>query len=152
MPRRRKVNARPSTSKRAATARSITNGWVAASFHGVPWELTGSVGFENNTWELYNVDEDFSQAVDLAAKNPQKLEELKKVFAAEAEKFGVYPLDDRFVERGINPERPRWSRAERNSATRQAPSAFLKAVLRRSISAHTRSPRTSQFPGMAAKG
>ena len=79
---------------------------MAASFHGVPWELTGSVGFENNTWELYNVDEDFSQAVDLAAKNPQKLEELKKVFAVEAEKFGVYPLDDRFVERGINPERP----------------------------------------------
>jgi len=82
------------------------NGWVAASFHGVPWELTGSIGFENNTWELYNVDEDFSQAVDLAAKNPQKLEELKKVFAVEANKYGVYPLDDRFVERGINPERP----------------------------------------------
>lgn len=82
------------------------NGWVAASFHGVPWELTGSIGFENNTWELYNVDEDFSQAVDLAAKNPQKLEELKNVFAAEAKKFGAYPLDDRFVERGINPERP----------------------------------------------
>lgn len=82
------------------------DGWVAASFHGVPWELTGSVGFENNTWELYHVDEDFSQSVDLAAKNPQKLEKLKKVFAAEAEKFGVYPLDDRFVERGINPERP----------------------------------------------
>jgi len=71
-----------------------------------PVELTGSIGFENNTWELYNVDEDFSQAVDLAAKNPQKLEELRKVFAAEAEKYQVYPLDDRFVERGINPERP----------------------------------------------
>jgi arylsulfatase len=82
------------------------DGWVAASFHGVPWELTGSIGFENNTWELYNVDEDFSQAVDLATKHPQKLEELKKVFAAEAEKFGVYPLDDRFVERAVNPERP----------------------------------------------
>lgn len=82
------------------------DGWVAASFHGVPWELIGSIGFENNTWELYNVDQDFSQAVDLATKNPQKLEELKKVFAEEARKFGVYPLDDRFVERGVNPERP----------------------------------------------
>lgn len=82
------------------------DGWVAASFHGVPWELTGSIGFENNTWELYHVEDDFSQAVDLATKHPQKLEELKKVFAAEAEKFGVYPLDDRFVERAVNPERP----------------------------------------------
>ena len=82
------------------------DGWVAASFHGVPWELTGSIGFENNIWELYHIDEDFSQAVDLPPKNPQKLEELKKVFAAEAEKFQVYPLDDRFVERAVNPERP----------------------------------------------
>lgn len=87
--------------------RAIYNdGWVAASFHGVPWELSGSVGFKNNKWELYNIEEDFSQSVDLAAKYPEKLEELKKVFDQEAKKFNVYPLDDRFVERATNPNRP----------------------------------------------
>ena len=82
------------------------DGWVAASFHGVPWELTGSVGFEGNEWELYHITEDFSQAVNLAESHPKKLEELKAVFNKEAEKFQVYPLDDRFAERAFNPDRP----------------------------------------------
>ena len=82
------------------------DGWVAASFHGAPWVLTGSVGFKNNVWQLYNIDEDFSEAHDLAAENPEKLEELKAIFDEEARKFQVYPLDDRFSERATNPERP----------------------------------------------
>ena len=82
------------------------DGWVAASFHGAPWVLSGSVGFENETWELYNIEEDFSQAHDLAAENPEKLAELQALFDQEARKFDVYPLDDRFAERGVNPERP----------------------------------------------
>jgi arylsulfatase A-like enzyme len=47
---------------------------------------------ENDRWELYNLDEDFSQANDLAEKNPQKLNELKAVFHEEALKYNVYPL------------------------------------------------------------
>ncbi|NVK41930.1 MAG: arylsulfatase [Oceanospirillaceae bacterium] len=82
------------------------DGWVAASFHGAPWVLTGSVGFDNNTWELYNIDEDFSEAHDLAAENPEKLAELQALFDEEAKRFQVYPLDDRFAERATNPERP----------------------------------------------
>ncbi|MFV0290561.1 MAG: arylsulfatase [Mangrovibacterium sp.] len=82
------------------------DGWVAASFHGVPWALTGSFGFNDNKWELYNIDEDFSESTDLAAQYPEKLEELKKVFDVEAQKYNVYPLDDRFVERVTNPNRP----------------------------------------------
>lgn len=82
------------------------NGWIAASFHGVPWELTGSVGFDNNPWELYNIEEDFSEANDLSAENPEKLEELKAIFDQEAKKYDVYPLDDRFAERATNPNRP----------------------------------------------
>ncbi|WP_348797333.1 arylsulfatase [Flavobacterium adhaerens] len=82
------------------------NGWVAASFHGIPWQLSGSVGFKNNVWELYNIDDDFSESIDLAKKNPKKLDELKNVFDQEAKKYNVYPLDDRFVERAINPNRP----------------------------------------------
>jgi arylsulfatase len=82
------------------------DGWVAASFHGVPWALTGSLGFENNKWELYNIEKDFSQATDLATQQPEKLRDLQAVFDQEAKKFGVYPLDDRFAERGMIPDRP----------------------------------------------
>jgi len=93
--------------------RAIYNdGWVAASFHGVPWELSGSIGFENSTWELYNIEEDFSEAVDLAEKYPEKVAELEKIFDVEAKKYNVYPLDDRFVERAVNPERPSVTRGK----------------------------------------
>ena len=93
--------------------RAIYNdGWVAASFHGVPWELSGSIGFKNSTWELYNIDEDFSEAVDLSKKYPEKLKELKAIFDAEAKKYNVYPLDDRFAERAVNPERPSVTRGK----------------------------------------
>lgn len=87
--------------------RAIYNdGWVAASFHGVPWDLSGSAGFGNDKWELYNIEEDFSEAVDLSNKYPDKLNKLISIFDQEAEKYNVYPLDDRFVERASNPERP----------------------------------------------
>jgi arylsulfatase A-like enzyme len=86
------------------------DGWVAASFHGVPWELSGSIGFKDNKWELYNIDEDFSEDHDLAAENPDKLETLKKLFDEEANKYSVYPLDDRFAERAVNPERPSFTK------------------------------------------
>ena len=82
------------------------DGWVASAFHGVPWVLRGSVPFEQDKWELYNINEDFSQANDLASKHPEKLKELQAVFDQEAKKYDVYPLDDRFAERGTNPLRP----------------------------------------------
>ncbi len=55
--------------------------------------------FDEDRWELYNVVEDFSQARDLAAENPEKLRELQAVFDTEAIRNKVYPLDDRRVER-----------------------------------------------------
>lgn len=89
------------------------DGWVAAARHGLPWVLVGRKGdFENDQWELYNIDEDFSQANDLAAKEPKKLEELKKIFDQEAKKYNVYPLDDRFSERGADPLRPSFTRGK----------------------------------------
>jgi arylsulfatase len=68
--------------------------------------LTGSHDFDMDKWELYNVSMDFSEGNDLADKEPAKLKELQALFDAEARKYDVYPLDDRFVERGINPDRP----------------------------------------------
>jgi arylsulfatase len=76
------------------------DGWVAAARHSIPWVLVPKLPpFEEDRWELYHVDEDFSQAHDLAAENPAKLEELKRVFAEEAVRNHVFPLDDRRVER-----------------------------------------------------
>ncbi|WP_417700315.1 arylsulfatase [Pseudophaeobacter sp.] len=48
----------------------------------------------------------FHHVVDIAAENPEKLAELQAMFDEEAQKFQVYPLDDRFSDRARNPERP----------------------------------------------
>jgi arylsulfatase len=74
-------------------------GWFAGTIHKAPWEAKPRRPLEEDVWELYNVDEDFSQANDLAAKNPAKLEELKKLFMTEAVKYNVLPIDDRSIER-----------------------------------------------------
>ena len=50
-------------------------------------------------WELYNIDEDFSQANDVAQANPAKLRELQDLWWVEAAKYNVLPLDWRGVER-----------------------------------------------------
>ncbi|MDZ4799611.1 MAG: arylsulfatase [Bryobacteraceae bacterium] len=62
------------------------NGWKAAGIH------TPGSDFATDRWELYHVDEDFSESVDVAAKYPAKLEELKKLWWEEAEKNGALPL------------------------------------------------------------
>jgi arylsulfatase len=53
-------------------------------------------------WELYNVAEDFSQADNLAEKNPARLKELQELFMKEAARNNVLPIDDRRSER-FNP-------------------------------------------------
>ena len=77
-------------------------GWVAGTVHKAPWEAKPRVdSFDKDRWELYNVDEDFSQSTDLAAQHPDKLKELQTLFLKEAEKYQVLPLDDRSFERFI---------------------------------------------------
>lgn len=78
------------------------DGWVAATTPvAPPWASVVSYvdpidGFK---WELYNVAEDYSEANDLAAKNPEKLKELQRLFYIEAVKYNVLPLDNTKVER-----------------------------------------------------
>ena len=52
------------------------DGWVAATKHRTPWAAAPDGPLEQDTWELYNVAEDFSQANDLAASDP-KLQEMQ---------------------------------------------------------------------------
>ena len=66
--------------------------------------------------ELYNINEDFSQSNNLAAKNPEKLKELQDAFDAEAKKYNVYPLDPRFASRADPAIRPSLTRG-RNEFT-----------------------------------
>ena len=71
------------------------DGWWAGSRHLLPWDLAAHWQDrrpENNPWELYNLSEDYSQAHDLAAQNPEKLKELVQLFDSEARRNNVYPL------------------------------------------------------------
>jgi arylsulfatase len=75
-------------------------GWFARTIHKAPWEPKPRRALtDDSAWELFDVRSDFSLANDLAAQNPKKLAKLQKIFLQEAKKYGVLPLDDRFLER-----------------------------------------------------
>ena len=72
-------------------------GWIASCFHGrLPWIRLQGLEFDGDQeiWELYHVENDFSQNNDLAESEPEKLQDLQKLFDIEARKHGVYPLRD----------------------------------------------------------
>lgn len=75
------------------------NGWYARTIHRAPWEVSDLPPLEDDVWELYNSREDFSLVNNLASKYPEKLEEMKDLFMAEAEKYHVLPIDDRVIVR-----------------------------------------------------
>ena len=75
------------------------DGWVACTRHSIPWLMVPLPAVKDDVWELYKVDDDFSQAENLAAKNPAKLKELQAVFEKEAVRNHVFPIDDRRSER-----------------------------------------------------
>jgi arylsulfatase A-like enzyme len=79
-----------------------SDGWTAVTRHSIPWDISFvAPKFTEDTWELYNTNDDFSQSQDLAAKYPDKLKALQQLFLTEAEKYNVLPLDDRRVERFV---------------------------------------------------
>jgi arylsulfatase len=70
------------------------DGWMASSTSFVPWDPNRQEWDPDKAvWELYNIDEDFSQANDLAAKYPEKLRQLQDLWWVEAAKYNVLPLD-----------------------------------------------------------
>ena len=73
-------------------------GWTAVTRHSTPWMPTEMPAFDDDVWELYAPD-DWTQAHDLAAEQPEMLHELKRRFLIEAGKYNVLPLDDRRFER-----------------------------------------------------
>jgi arylsulfatase A-like enzyme len=82
------------------------DGWYACTTPPEPPWLLGTKPLppvNEYKWELYNIAEDYSQANDLAAKNPEKLKEMQALFLAEAEKYQVLPLDNSTFSRIITP-------------------------------------------------
>jgi arylsulfatase A-like enzyme len=90
------------------------DGWKIATFHGrKPWENKAAWGFDEDHWELYDLDEDPSEANDLMKGRDQanlddpmvkKLIELVGLWWAEAGRYQVLPLDDRFQIRALGRE------------------------------------------------
>jgi arylsulfatase len=71
------------------------NGWKAVSAH-IP-----NGNFDEDVWELYYTDEDFTETKNLADKYPEKLRKLIYLWWEEAQKYGVLPLDGRSIDKKI---------------------------------------------------
>ncbi len=84
-----------------------SDGWKADAQHTLPWRQDLAPGnWDKDKWELYNLDNDFSEANDLAAAMPDKLAEMKGKFDELAIRYNVYPLDDRGAARLAVPKPP----------------------------------------------
>ena len=83
-------------------SRSIyKDGWKAEVYHhpdfidsqnGVP--LAPSAGFDNESWELYDLKTDFNERINLASKYPEKLKDLQALFDQQAKSNHIYPFID----------------------------------------------------------
>jgi arylsulfatase len=79
-------------------------GWKAAAIHA---PLSSKGNFDKDKWELYHVDEDYSESTNLADKYPDKLKALIDAWFEEADKNFVLPLDDRSAMELLGIERPK---------------------------------------------
>lgn len=75
--------------------------WAGARLDKAPWDFSpetlqrfapGNYDPDQDVWELYYLPDDFSQARNLAAEQPEKLAELKELWWQEAERNRVLPL------------------------------------------------------------
>jgi arylsulfatase len=82
-------------------------GWIASTkVVRPPWVVAGPVNqnpFGNATWELYDLNKDWTQFENVAAKNPDKVKELREIFKKEAERYQVLPLDASVATRLVAP-------------------------------------------------
>ena len=75
-------------------------GWSAVTRHSTPWLPTEVLPpLDEDVWELYDGNKDWTQARDLAAEDPDRLSSLQRLWLIEAVKYNVLPIDDRRFER-----------------------------------------------------
>jgi arylsulfatase A-like enzyme len=97
-------SARPTQFYSMLGSRAIWHGgWKAVTTHPT---LSGWGNFGKDTWELYHTDVDRSELHDLAAQEPDRLQELINLWYAEAGANGAFPLDDRSVLELLTTPRP----------------------------------------------
>ena len=90
------------------------DGWYACTFGPRrPWaaDMSGLIGWDpdEDVWELYNLEEDYSQANDLADEMPKKLRELQDIFMVQAAKNNVLPIGGGLYTLAYHPEEVRAS-------------------------------------------
>jgi len=82
-------------------------GWMLSTqVNRAPWEAFGPANpdpLNNQVLELYNLDKDFSQSQNVAAKFPDKVKELKAKFIEEAKRYQVFPMDASVAARIVAP-------------------------------------------------
>lgn len=78
----------------------VSDGWKAVSRH-----FPGA-DYDDEPWELYHLDRDFSEARDVADEHPEVLRDLIRLWHVEAGRYDVFPLDDRSVELFSQPPPP----------------------------------------------
>lgn len=83
------------------------DGWLLSTkVNRAPWEAFGAANpdpLNNQVFQLYDLSKDFTQADDIAAKNPQKVAQMRQAFVAEAKKYQVLPLDASVAARIVAP-------------------------------------------------
>ena len=75
------------------------DGWFARTIHRPAWMLKPLRTLQEDQWELFNANEDFSLSNNVAEQNKEKLKAMQEMFMKEAEKYHVLPIDDRLLER-----------------------------------------------------
>jgi arylsulfatase A-like enzyme len=79
-------------------------GWFANTVHAAT--PSGWSHFDKDPWELYHIEADRSQCHDLAGKEPERLDEMKKLWFAEAGKYNGLPLADMNILETLMRSRP----------------------------------------------
>jgi arylsulfatase A-like enzyme len=81
------------------------DGWIAGTkVMRAPWvQVPPKESVLDYPWELYDLSNDWTQAEDVAARNPAKLKEMQDLFWKEAEKYQVLPLDNTMLDRIVTP-------------------------------------------------
>lgn len=87
------------------------DGWVAATTPAtLPWKTGGEPPIDQYKWELYNIDDDFSESKNLASSEPDKLRQLQEMFWVEAAMHNALPIENTRIDRFDVSNRPSLTR------------------------------------------
>jgi arylsulfatase A-like enzyme len=87
------------------------DGWVAATTPAtLPWKTGNEPPIDQYKWELYNIEDDFSESNNLASSEPKKLQQLKEMFWVEAAMHDALPIENTRIDRFDVSNRPSLTR------------------------------------------